>query len=89
MIVCLVCRDIEFNVFKLNRDILSGKISSIVCISLYLAVSSVLVYFLDQRGDQPVGLIVVEIIFAPVILMIVGGLPLDIGSSARLSGKSE
>ena len=68
---------------------MNSKTVSVICFAIYLLVSTFLLYFLDQRGDQPVGLIVVEIIFAPVILMILSGLPLDIGSSLRLRRKND
>ena len=76
------------NFESISYFFLKNKIVSFVSLGLYLSVCSSLLYLLDQRGDQPIGLIAVEIVFTPFILMILSGLPLDICSPSRLSEKS-
>ena len=51
----------------------------IISISLYLVVCNLVVYVatMEYEQAQPVGLLIVGMVFIPVIITIFGGLPLD------------
>tara|TARA_B100002051_G_scaffold33600_2_gene26720 strand:- start:3440 stop:3658 length:219 start_codon:yes stop_codon:yes gene_type:complete len=57
---------------------LKDKFSTFIIVFFYVLFGSMLLFLLYRRGDQPVGLIAVELFFTPIILMILSGLPLDI-----------
>ena len=53
--------------------------------SLYLVICNLVVYVatMDYQQMQPVGLIIVGMVFTPVVITIFGGLPLDFMSKER------
>ena len=53
--------------------------------SLYLVICNLVIYVatMDYQQMQPVGLIIVGMVFIPVVITIFGGLPLDFMSKER------
>ncbi len=53
--------------------------------SLYLVICNLVIYVatMDHQQTQPVGLLIVGMVFIPIVITIFGGLPLDFMSNER------
>ena len=57
----------------------------VISVSLYIIVCNLIIYTLtiEYEQKQPIGLIMVGIVFIPIVITIFGGLPLDCMSRER------
>ena len=62
---------------------------SIVPISLYVTICNICLYVLglQYEQEQPIGLIIVGMVFIPVIILIYGGLPVNVLSREVVESK--
>ena len=70
---------------RLRLDVINHVHKLIISMSLYLVICNLVIYVatMDYQQTQPVGLIIVGMVFIPVVITIFGGLPLDFMSKER------